>query len=86
MDIKYSTGEMEWYNNTLLMREPWDIQNKDYVQMCNTYHIQEDDEFFGEDWLDCYNIDNILDAKYDTLKIQEALLQQKHLNDSQNRI
>ena len=46
MDIKYSTGEMEWYNNTLPMREPWDMQNKDYVQMCDTYHLQEKDEFF----------------------------------------
>ena len=31
MDIKYSTGEMEWYNNTLPMREPWDMSNKDYA-------------------------------------------------------
>ena len=55
------------------MREPWDIKNKDYVKMCNSYHIPEDDEFFGEDWLDCYNIDKILDAKYDKLDIQEVL-------------
>ena len=28
LDIKYSTGEMEWYGNTLPMQEPWDIENK----------------------------------------------------------
>ena len=40
------------------------MQNKGYVQMCDTYHLQEDDEFVGEEWLDCYSIDKILDAKY----------------------
>lgn len=45
MDIRYSIGEMEWYNNTFPMREPWDISNKDYVQMCDTYHIHDEDDF-----------------------------------------
>ena len=31
MDIKCSTGKMDWYNNILPMREPWDRKNKDYV-------------------------------------------------------
>ena len=66
-DIKYSTGEIEWYNNTLSMCEPWDMQNKDYIQMCDTYHLQEEDGFFGKERLDCYNIDKILDAKYEKL-------------------
>ena len=64
MDIKYSTGEMEWYNNTLPMREPWDMSNKDYVQMCDTHHVQKEDNLFGKEWLDCYSVNNFLDAKY----------------------
>ena len=85
MNIEYSSREIEWYNNTLPMRKPWDIKNKDYVQMCTSCHTQENDEFFGENWLDYYNIDRILDAKYDKLDIQEALLKQNHLNYSQTQ-
>ena len=48
MDIKYSSGEMELYNNTLPMCEPWAMINKDHVQMCDTYRVQEEDNFFGE--------------------------------------
>ena len=85
MDIRYSTSKMEWYNNTLSMREPWDIINKDYVQMCDTYHMQDEEEYFGEDWLDSYAIDKILDAQYDKPDIKEVLLKQNHLDANQKQ-
>ena len=61
------------------------MKNKDYVHMCDTYHLQEEDDFFGEKCLDCCSIDKILDAKYEKLDIQEVLLKQNQLNDSQKQ-
>ena len=86
LDIKYSTGEMEWYGNTLPMREPWDMDNKEFLHMVDTYHLQEEEETFGEDWLDCYAIEKILDAKYEQVNIKEVINKQNHLNDEQNKI
>ena len=42
LDIKYSTREMEWYGNALPMRETWDINNKEFLHMVDTYHLQEE--------------------------------------------
>ena len=54
---------MGWYGNTLPMREPWDIQNKEYLHMADSYFLQGEEETFGEDWLDCYANEKILNAK-----------------------
>ena len=40
MDIKYSTGEMEWYGNTLPMREPWKLNDKEFNSMAGSFLIQ----------------------------------------------
>ena len=85
IDIKYSTGKMEWCNNTLSMREPWDINIKEYIQTCDDYLIQHDDKIFGKDWLDSYAIEKILDSKYDKLDIREVTFKQNHLNDEQKQ-
>ena len=37
MDIKYSTGEMEWYGNTLPMREPWILDNNGFNNMADFF-------------------------------------------------
>ena len=37
LDIKYSTGEMEKYRNTLPMKEPWDVSNLEFLHTVDTY-------------------------------------------------
>ena len=37
LDINYSTGEIEWYGNTLPMQEPWDMDNKDFLHIYRSY-------------------------------------------------
>ena len=32
--------------------------------MVDTYHLQEEEGIFDDDWLDCYAIERIFDAKY----------------------
>ena len=83
MDIKYSTGEMEWYGNTLPMREPWKLDEKEYFNMADLFLIQSEEELFGEDWFESYAVEKILDAKYDKMDIKELMENQKHLNSSQ---
>ena len=54
IDIKYSDGTMNWFENVRPMREPWALDNKEYVAMADSISIQQEDEQFGEDWLDSY--------------------------------
>ena len=54
--------------------------------MADSFHIQEEEEdLFGDDWLDSYAIEKILDAKYDKLDINQVVFEQKHLNESQKQ-
>ena len=55
---------MHWFENVRPMREPWTLDNKKYQAMASAYDIQQDDEFVGEDWLDSFLTNTILDAKY----------------------
>ena len=66
IDIKYSTGTIEWFDNELPMRDPRELDSKEYLAMADSLEVQrEAEEIFGMDWYDptCY-ASEILDAKY----------------------
>ncbi len=46
------------------------------------YHIQVEDELFGEDWLKCFTT-KILDAKYERTDVVEVVKELTHLNAHQ---
>ena len=69
LDIKYSTGEIERYRNTLPMRETWDMYNKEYLHMADSYSLRAAKEIFGENWLNCYAI-----KKFSTPKMSKLTL------------
>jgi hypothetical protein len=56
IEVKYSTGTMEWFDNELPMCNPHLIQNKEFEAMAETIEIQQEEELFGMDWYDptCY--------------------------------
>ena len=84
--LDYRHGHMEWYGNTLPMREPWDLSNKEFVHMADAYLLQEEEEdLFGDDWFDSYAIEKILDAKYDKLDVNQVISEQKHLDSYQKQ-
>ena len=86
LNIMYRQGVMEWYGNTLPMREPWDLSNKEFVHMADSFHLQEEEEdLFGDDWLDSYAVEKILDAKYEKLDVNQVISEQKHLDDYQKQ-
>jgi hypothetical protein len=74
---------MNWFENVRPMREPWALDNKEYVAMADSISIQQEDEQFGEDWLDSYLTNTILDAKYEKVDVRDVSSQQKHLTKSQ---
>ena len=80
MDIKYSTGEMEWYGNTLPMQEPWKLDDNEFNNMADLFLIQSEEDLFEDDWLESYAVEKNLDAKYDKMDIDELMANQKHLN------
>ena len=61
------------------MREPWKLDNKEYLAMADTINVQEEDEFFGEDWLYNYLTSTILDAKYEKVDIKKDISSQQKL-------
>jgi hypothetical protein len=50
--------------------------------MEDMFHIQVEDELFGEDWLKCFATE-ILDAKYKRTDVVEVVKGLTHLNEHQ---
>ena len=66
INIKYSSGIIEWFDSELPMQDPKHLDNKDYLAMADALEVhREEEQLFGRDWYDpdCYAIE-ILDAKY----------------------
>jgi hypothetical protein len=84
IDVKYSTGTMEWFDNELPLCDTWYLQSKDILAMAETKEIQLEDVFFGMDWNDptCY-ASEILDAKYEKVLVDDVIDQLDHLNAQQ---
>ncbi len=50
VDIKYSSGIIEWFNNELPMRNPRHLDNKEYLTMAEVIKVQhEAEQLFGID-------------------------------------
>jgi hypothetical protein len=66
IDVKYSTGTIEWFENKLPLCDPHDLKDRDFKAMAEIIEIQQEVDFFSMDWFDptCFAIE-ILDAKYE---------------------
>jgi hypothetical protein len=84
IDVKYSTGTIEWFDNELPLHDTRYLQSKDFLTMAETIEIQLEDDFFGMDWYDptCY-ASEILDAKYEKVLVDDIIDQLDHLNTQQ---
>ncbi len=84
IDIKYSTGTIEWFHNELPLRDTHYLQSKDFLAMAEMIEIQLEAEFFGMDWCDqtCY-ASEILDAKYEKVLVDDVIDQLDHLSAEQ---
>jgi hypothetical protein len=81
IDVKYSTGTMEQFDNDLPTHNPHLLQNKEFEAMAEIIEIQQEEELFGMDWYDptCYATE-ILDAKYEEVEVDKVINQINHLS------
>ena len=84
IDVKYSTGTIEWFENEIPLHDPHQLKDKDYVSMADIVKIQQELEFFGMGWYDptCY-ASKILDAKYEKVQIDGVVSQLEHFTAQQ---
>jgi hypothetical protein len=47
IDVKYSTGTIEWFDNELPLCDTCYLQNKDFLAMAETIEIQLEDDFLA---------------------------------------
>jgi hypothetical protein len=85
IDIKYSNGTIEWFDNELPLRDPRHLENNEYLAMAETLEVQrENEQLFSKDWYDpnCYAAE-ILDAKYEHVSVDEIVDTLEHLSPKQ---
>jgi hypothetical protein len=87
IDIKFSSGIIEWFDNKLPMHDPHHLDDKEYLAMAEILEVQhEAEQLFGMDWCDptCYTSE-ILDAKYGEVSTDDVVDQLTYLNDKQKQ-
>jgi hypothetical protein len=80
--LNYSEGNMEWLDCSIPLCLPGGLDSKEFDAMEDIFHIQVEDEIFGENWLECFATE-ILDAKYDKTDAAEVVKGLTHLNAHQ---
>ncbi len=67
INIKYSSGTIEWFDSEFPMRDPNCLDNHEYLAMAEALEVhREEKAIFGRDWYDpdCFAT-AILDTKYE---------------------
>ncbi len=80
--LNYSEGNMEWYDCSIPLRQPGDLDLNELDAMEDMFHILVKDKIFGEDLFECYATE-ILDAKYKRTDVVEVVKGLTHLNAHQ---
>ena len=80
--LNYSEGIMGWFDCSIPLCTPGGLDSKEFDAMEDMFHIQVEDELFGEDWLKSFATE-ILDAKYEKTDVAEVLKGLTHLNAHQ---
>eukprot|EP00956_Cyclotella_meneghiniana_P006711 scaffold8908_cov51-Cyclotella_meneghiniana.AAC.1 len=77
--LDFETHEMKWFDTVLPLRPKGGLEAKDFDAMADAFHIQVEEELFGEDWLQCFAT-AILDAKYEFVSVSQVIDNLTHLN------
>jgi hypothetical protein len=80
--LNYSEGIMEWFDCSIPLCPHGGLELNEFDAMEDMFHIQVEDEIFGEDWLECFATE-ILDAKYEKTDVAEVVKGLTHLNTHQ---
>ncbi len=85
IDIRYSSGTVEWFDSELPMRDPKYLDSNNYLAMAEALEVHREEEaLFGKDWYnpDCFAT-AILDTKYEKVDVDDVVEQLIHLSKSQ---
>ena len=84
IDIKYSTGRLEWFGKTIPLREAPRVETYEeyFKNFIDDYLSHMEDEKFGGDMYDEYAA-YILDAKYEKLDVYGLAKEQSYLTEIQ---
>jgi hypothetical protein len=77
--LNYSEGNMEWFDCSIPLHPTGGLDLNKFDAIKDMFHIQVEDKFFGEDWLECFAT-VILDAKYERTEVVEVVKGLTHLN------
>jgi hypothetical protein len=77
--LNYSEENMEWFDCSIPLCPPGGLESTEFDAMEDMFHIQVEDELFGEDWMKCFAA-KILDAKYENTDVAEVVKRLTHLN------
>jgi hypothetical protein len=80
--LNYSEGNMEWFDCSIPLCPPRGLDSNEFNAMEDMFHIQVEEDLFGEDWLKCFAT-KILDAKYERTDVVEVVKGLTHLNAHQ---
>jgi hypothetical protein len=88
IDIKISDKQVEWFGNTVPLRNPSDFLPDDMAVIFNSMLLDVDDDFLsdhfeGEDIYDNYAVGKILDAMYEKVDLSDVVKMQTHLTETQ---
>jgi hypothetical protein len=71
---------MEWFDTTLPLRPTGvGVKAEDFEAVVDIFHIQVENELFGEDWLENFAT-AMLDAKNEFIDIHQVIDLQSHIN------
>jgi hypothetical protein len=76
IDVKYSTGTIEWVDNELLLHDTGYLQIKDFLAMAETIEIQLGDDFLA--WIGM--IQPAIQLKYWMQSMKRSLLMMSWIN------
>jgi hypothetical protein len=81
IDVKCSTGTIEWFDYELPLHDTCYLQSKDFLAMAESKEIQWEVDFFGMDWYGptCY-VSIIIDAMYKKVLVDDVINKLDHLN------
>ena len=85
IDIRYSIGIIKWFDNKLPMRDPHQLDGKEYLAMADILEVQRKaEDIFGMDWYDptCYTSE-IMIRKYGNVSMDDVVNQLTHLTSHQ---
>ncbi len=63
------------------MRQPWSLTKTKHLAMAGAFALQYKGDVSGENWLEIYLKNLLLDTKYKIINITDVMNQQNHLEE-----